>query len=63
MTLLQPGDYTYGSSSLTIPAGSIGIDFPCNGVPGSSEYYWTDYDRFAVCPINYVMIFSKNVSE
>ena len=63
MTLLQPGDYTYGSASLTIPAGSIGIDFPCGGQPGSSDYYWTDYDRFAVCPINYVMIFSKNVSE
>lgn len=63
MTLLQPGDYTYGSSSLTIPAGSIGIDFPCGGQPGPSEYYYQDYDRFAVCPINYVMIFSKNVSE
>ena len=63
MTLLQPGDYTYGSSSLTVPAGSIGIDFPCGGQPGPSEYYYQDYDRFAVCPINYVMIFSKNVSE
>ena len=63
MKLLQPGDYTYGSSTLTVPAGCIGLDFTCGGEKGSSDHFWTDYDRFAVCPVNYVMIFKKTVSE
>lgn len=53
------GDYTYGSKSLNVPSGCIALDWPCGGVKGKSDYYWTDFDRLAQCPINYVMIFEK----
>lgn len=55
------GDYTYGSKSLNVPSGCIALDWPCGGVKGNSAYYWTDFDRLAQCPINYVMIIEKQL--
>ena len=57
--VLLSGDYTYGSKTLNVPSGCIGLDWPCGGTIGNSAYFWTDFDRFAQCPINYVMIFEK----
>ncbi len=58
--VLVAGNYTYGSKTLSVPAGCIGLDWPCGGVKGgNSDYWYTDFDRFAQCPINYVMIFEK----
>lgn len=57
--VILAGDHKYGEKSLNVPSGCIGLDYPCGGVKGNSSYYYTDYDRFAVCPINYVMVFEK----
>ncbi len=57
--VLLSGDHKYGEKNLNVPSGCIGLDYPCGGVKGNSAYFWTDYDRLAVCPINYVMVFEK----
>ncbi len=57
--VLIQGDYKYGEKTLSVPAGCIGLDWPCNGTKGSSSWWYTDFDRFAQCPLNYVMIFEK----
>ena len=57
--VLLSGDHKYWEKNLNVPSGCIGLDYPCGGVKGNSAYFWTDYDRLAVCPINYVMVFEK----
>lgn len=57
--VLGPGDYTYGSKTLTVPAGTIALDFSLPGETSKGKYPWTDYDRFVIGPYNYVMIFEK----
>lgn len=51
------GDYSYGSSTLSVPG--IAFDFALPGQTTQGAYPWTDYDRFAVGPRNYVMLFNK----
>ena len=55
--LLREGDYSYGSSTLSVPG--IAFDFALPGQTTQGAYPWTDYDRFAVGPRNYVMLFNK----
>lgn len=55
--LLREGDYTYGSSTLSVPG--IAFDFVLPGQTTQGDYPWTDFDRFAVGPRNYVMLFNK----
>ena len=54
--LLREGDYSYGSSTLSVPG--IAFDFALPGQTTQGAYPWTDYDRFAVGPRNYVMLFN-----
>ena len=52
------------NASVTIPEGSVGLVFQCDIMP-DSEYEWdatwayTDFERFALRPFYYVMIFEK----
>lgn len=55
--LLREGDYSYGSSTLSVPG--IAFDFALPGQTTQGAYPWTDYDRFAVGPRNYAMLFNK----
>ena len=47
----------HGSSTLSVPG--IAFDFALPGQTTQGAYPWTDYDRFAVGPRNYVMLFNK----
>ena len=59
--LLREGEYAYGSSTLSV--GGIAFDFALPGQTTQGAYPWTDFDRFAVGPRNYVMLFSKQAQS
>lgn len=68
--VLIPGEYPIivewasASGTVTVPAGSIAFVFSCQVMPDSS-YTWddawayTDFERFGLRPLIYVMIFAK----
>lgn len=58
--LLLAGDHAYDSKTLTV--AGIAFDFALPGQTTQGDHPWTDYDRFAVGPRNYVMLFNKQAT-
>ncbi|MEG2061337.1 MAG: hypothetical protein RRY33_05715 [Alistipes sp.] len=59
--VLFEGTYTYGSQTTFV--SDMALDFTTPGEEvWNQDHLWTDYDRFAVCPRNYLMFFVKQAT-
>lgn len=57
-------EWAYASATLTVPENSIALAFQCSVMPDGSytwdaEWAYTDFERFMIRPLIYVMIFTR----